>query len=91
MKNIKLVYVDGDYTCTRINGTEEEIIEFYNFNNMTNDDINTQIKEIEMEADAERIERVHRALKQSPSNLVVPISNHDTEVHIACVRDVNVD
>ena len=37
------------------------------------------------------LERVHRALKQSPSNLVVPISNHDTEVHIACVRDVNVD
>ena len=51
MKNIKLVYVDGDYTYTRINGTEEEIIDYYNFNNMTNDDINTQIKEIEMEAD----------------------------------------
>ena len=51
MKNIKLVYVNGDYTYTRINGTEEEIIEFYNFNNMTNGDINTQIKEIEVEAD----------------------------------------
>ena len=51
MKNIKLVYVDGDYTYTRINGTEEEIIDFYNFNNMTNGDIDTQIKEIEMEAD----------------------------------------
>ena len=51
MKNIKLVYVDGDYTYTRINGTEEEIIEFYNFNNMTNGDINTQIKEIEVETD----------------------------------------
>ena len=51
MKNIKLVYVNGDYTYTRINGTEEEIIDFYNFNNMTNGDINTQIKEIEIEAD----------------------------------------
>ena len=51
MKNIKLVYVDGDYTYTRINGNEKEIIDFYNFNNMTNGDINTQIKEIEMEAD----------------------------------------
>ena len=51
MKNIKLVYVNGDYTYTRINGTEEEIIDFYNFNNMTNGDINTQIKEIELEAD----------------------------------------
>ena len=51
MKNIKLVYVDGDYTYTRINGTEKEIIDFYNFNNITNGDINTQIKEIEMEVD----------------------------------------
>ena len=51
MKNIKLVYVNGDYTYTRINGTEEEIIDFYNFNNMTNGDINTQIKEIEIETD----------------------------------------
>ena len=51
MKNINLVYVDGDYTYTRINGTEKEIIDFYNFNNMTTDDINTQIKEIEREAD----------------------------------------
>ena len=51
MKNIKLVYVNGDYTYTRINGSDEEIIDFYNFNNMTNGDINTQIKEIEVEAD----------------------------------------
>ena len=51
MKNIKLVYVNGDYTYTRINGSDEEIIDFYNFNNMTNGDINTQIKEIEIEAD----------------------------------------
>ena len=51
MKNIKLVYVNGDYTYTRINGTDKEIIDFYNFNNMTNGDINTQIKEIEIEAD----------------------------------------
>ena len=50
MKNIKLVYVNGDYTYTRINGSDEEIIDFYNFNNMTNGDINTQIKEIEIEA-----------------------------------------
>ena len=50
MKNIKLVYVNGDYTYTRINGTEKEIIQFYNFNNMTNGNINTQIKEIEIEA-----------------------------------------
>ena len=52
MKNIKLVYVNGDYTYTRINGTEKEIIDFYNFNNMTNGDTNTQIKEIEIEANA---------------------------------------
>ena len=51
MKNIKLVYVNDDYTYTRINGSDEEIIDFYNFNNMTNGDINTQIKEIEIEAD----------------------------------------
>ena len=51
MKNIKLSYVNGDYTYTRINGAEKEIIDFYNFNNMTNGDINTQIKEIEIEAD----------------------------------------
>lgn len=51
MKNIKLVQVNGDYTYTRINGSDEEIIDFYNFNNMTNGDINTQIKEIEIEAD----------------------------------------
>ena len=51
MKNIKLSYVNGDYTYTRINGTEKEIIDFYNFNNMTNGDINTQIKEIEIEVD----------------------------------------
>ena len=51
MKNIKLVKVNGDYTYTRINGTDKEIIDFYNFNNMTNDDINTQIKEIEIEVD----------------------------------------
>ena len=51
MKNIKLVYVNGDYTYTRINGTEKEIIDFYNFNNMTNSDTSTQIKEIEIEVD----------------------------------------
>ena len=51
MMNIKLVYVNGDYTYTRINGSDEEIIDFYNFNNMTNDDISTQIKDIEIEAD----------------------------------------
>nr|DAO57251.1 MAG TPA: hypothetical protein [Caudoviricetes sp.] len=51
MKNIKLVYVNGDYTYTRINGTEEEIIDYYNFNNVTNGDIDTQVKEIEIEAD----------------------------------------
>ena len=55
MKNIKLVYVNGDYTYTRINGTDEEIIDFYNFNNMTNGDINTQIKEIEIEADTDGV------------------------------------
>ena len=49
MKNIKLVYVNGDYTYTRINGIEKEIIDFYNFNNMMMSDINKQIKEIEIE------------------------------------------
>ena len=50
MKNIKIIYVNGDYTYTRINGAEKEIIDFYNFNNMINSDINSQIKEIEIEA-----------------------------------------
>ena len=51
MTNIKLIYVNSDYTYTRVNGTEEEIIDFYNFNNMTNSDTSTQIKEIEIEVD----------------------------------------
>ena len=50
MTNIKLIYVNGDYTYTGINGTEKEIIDFYNFNNMLNTNIDTQIKEIEIEA-----------------------------------------
>ena len=51
MTYIKLIYVNSDYTYTRVNGTEEEIIDFYNFNNMTNSDTSTQIKEIEIEVD----------------------------------------
>ena len=51
MTNIKLIYVNGDYTYTRVNAdcTESEIIDYYNFNNMLNVDINKQIKEIEIE------------------------------------------
>ena len=51
MKNIKIIYVNGDYTYTRINGTEKEIVDFYNFNNMMMADIDKQVKAIEIEVD----------------------------------------
>ena len=50
MTNIKLIYVNGDYTYTRINGTEKEIVDCYNFNNIMMADIDKQVKEIEIEA-----------------------------------------
>ena len=52
MTNIKLIYVNGDYTYTRVNAefTESEIVDYYNFNNMLNADIDNQVKEIEIEA-----------------------------------------
>ena len=52
MKNIKIIYVNSDYTYTRINGTEKEIIDFYNFNNMMKADIDKQVKAIEIEANS---------------------------------------
>ena len=33
MKNIKVNFIDGDYLFTTINGSESEIINYYNFNN----------------------------------------------------------
>ena len=33
MKNIKVNFIDGDYLFTTINGSESEIINYYNYNN----------------------------------------------------------
>jgi len=45
MKDIKVIKTNGDYFFTKINGTEEDIINHYNDNNFlsSNDD---QIKEV---------------------------------------------
>ena len=49
MKNIKITFVNGDSMTTLINGTEEEIINYYNNNNFYgyNSEEYNQIKEIE--------------------------------------------
>ena len=49
MKNIKITFVNGDSMTTLINGTEEEIINYYNNNNFYGCDSEEydQIKEIE--------------------------------------------
>ena len=48
MKNIKVTLVNGDYWYTRINGTDQEIINHYNDNNFFKMDINKHVKEIEI-------------------------------------------
>ena len=48
MKNIKVTLVNGDYWYTRINGTDQEIINHYNDNNLFEMDINKHVKEIEI-------------------------------------------
>ena len=50
-RKVKLVYVDGCHVDAEINGNDKQIIEFVIMCNMANSDINTQIKEIELEAD----------------------------------------
>ena len=49
MKNIKITFVNGDSMTTLINGTEEEIISYYNNNNFYgyNSEEYDQVKEIE--------------------------------------------
>lgn len=48
MKVIKILKANNDYFTTRINGTEKEIIEYYNEYNLLCDNVeNIQIKEIE--------------------------------------------
>ena len=38
MKNIKVNFIDGDYLFTTINGSESEIINYYNYNNFYGSD-----------------------------------------------------
>ena len=38
MKNIKVNFIDGDYLFTIINGSESEIINYYNYNNFYGSD-----------------------------------------------------
>lgn len=46
MKYIKVNFTNGDYTETRINGTDKEIIQHYNTNNFFSSD--EQVKSIEI-------------------------------------------
>ena len=47
-KYIKVIKADNDYFETRINGTEKEILEYYNsYNLMCDNRENIQVKEIE--------------------------------------------
>ena len=38
MKNIKVNFIDGNYLFTTINGSESEIINYYNYNNFYGSD-----------------------------------------------------
>ena len=38
MKNIKVNFIDGDYLFTTINGSESEIINYFNYNNFYGSD-----------------------------------------------------
>ena len=38
MKNLKVNFIDGDYLFTTINGSESEIINYYNYNNFYGSD-----------------------------------------------------
>ena len=49
MRNIKLTLVNGNIINTRINGTAQEIINYYNDNNFLSNNKDEQVKEIELE------------------------------------------
>ena len=57
MKNIKVNFVDGDYLFTTINGSESEIINYYNYNNFYGSDSKEyiQVKSIEFLYDVDNI------------------------------------
>ena len=47
-KYIKVIKVDNDYFTTKINGTENEIVEYYNgYNLLCDNKENIQVREIE--------------------------------------------
>ena len=48
--NIKLTLLNNDTIHTKINGTEKDIIKYYNDNNFLSSNKDTQIKEIEIES-----------------------------------------
>lgn len=49
MKNIKVNFIDGDYLFTTINGSESEIINYYNYNNFYGSDSKEYIQVISIE------------------------------------------
>lgn len=55
MKNIKVTFVNGDSFKTRINGTDNAIINHYNDNNFFNSNINEHVKEVEIESNQDEL------------------------------------
>ena len=49
MKNIKVNFINGDYLFTTINGSESEIINYYNYNNFYGSDSKEYIQVISIE------------------------------------------
>lgn len=48
VKFIKVIKIDNDYFTTRINGSEKEVIEYYNeYNLLCDNKENIEVKEIE--------------------------------------------
>lgn len=64
MKNIKVKLVNGDSFSTRINGTDNQIINHYNDNNFFNSNINEQVKEIEIELSKDELMTGQRSGKK---------------------------
>lgn len=46
-REIKVTKVNGDFYYTKINGSEKEIINYYNDSNFLSSDLDNQVKEIE--------------------------------------------
>ena len=53
MRNIKLTLVNGDVINTKINGTEQDIINHYNDCNFLLNNKDEQVKEIEIEGNTQ--------------------------------------